>query len=327
MDLEKLKSFLLKNPEYEEYLKRILDYEKEKNITEEEYPWGWEYHQVKISHQKLRKLCEEGIIKITYSSSRKPNRYILTDRSLVEKYFKMKEEGKIDNNIHTYTPDEETLNNIFKEIDEEIIGNEITKKIIKKFLSKNKKIHILLYGPPASGKSLIGEIIAKHLPEPYCVYITATDLSAAGLFNVLYQYRPKILIIDEIDKIKNKKDLDTLHNLMWEGRIRRTKGDYITEWIEINTKVLGIANDLSRMRESILSRFLIIEMEEPSKEEFIEICVKSIKKENPNFDGELANYIAEKVYEKCKDVRKAVMIANLEPEDKKEVDEYIKKIK
>ena len=146
------------------------------------------------------------------------------------------------------------------------------------------------------------------------------------ILNTLYAINIKS---DEatIDKIKNKGDLDTLHSLMWEGKIRRVKGDYITDWIELNTKVIGIANDLSKLRQSILSRFLKFEMNEPSKDEFIIICVKSIMHENQDISKELSEYISEKTYDKTRDVRTAVMVANLSPDTKEEIDNILDNIK
>jgi len=324
--LNAVSEFIKKNPEYEDDLRKIYEYEKEtpEDLTENG-GLGWTYHRVGVSPQRLKKMMLGGILELTYSS-RKYTQYQIKDRKMVEDHFLHKNEVA---RIHSedYDAISERAEKIYEDLNEKIVGNNHVKKVIYKFIRSPKKAHLLFSGPPASGKSLIGEIISKHIPEPMCVFISATDLSAAGLYNILENSMPKILIIDEIDKIKNKGDLDTLHNLMWEGKIRRVKGDYITDWIELNTKVIGIANDLSRLRQSILSRFLKFEMNEPSKDEFIKICVKSILNDNPDIDEKLAEYVSEKTYNATRDVRTAVMVANLFPETKEEVDEILNNIK
>jgi len=308
--------FLLKYPEYVPELKKIYEYEKNNDVER-----GWKYSDVGVHPSKLTKMVSEGILTIKFKS-RSQTRYRITNPEEIQEYFKDKQTIIKNHNSITHI-DSETLDIIAKEINEQIVGNEHAKRTVIKTLETDKKVNVLIHGDPASGKSLVGEIISKHIQEPTCVYITATDLSAAGLYNILEATRPLILIIDEIDKIKNKADLDTLHSLMWEGKIRRVKGDYISEWIEMNTKVIGIANDITKLRYSILSRFLILKTESPTKEGFIEICIKAIKKENPEFEDEMAKHIASKIYDKNKNVRSAVMIANLYPEDIDEVDELI----
>jgi MoxR-like ATPase len=316
----------MKNPDYKEDLERIFKYESDNiDYRTENGGLGWTYHKTGVSPQRLKKMMLNDILETTYKSS-KYTQYQLKNRDGVEKFLSKSEEVV---RIHDgdYDSISDIAETIYDALNDKIIGNHHVKKVIYKFIKSPRKSHLMFSGPPASGKSLIGEIISKYVNEPMCVFISATDLSAAGLFNILENSRPKILIIDEIDKIKNKGDLDTLHSLMWEGKIRRVKGDYITDWIELNTKVIGIANDLSKLRQSILSRFLKFEMNEPSKDEFIIICVKSIMHENQDISKELSEYISEKTYDKTRDVRTAVMVANLSPDTKEEIDNILDNIK
>jgi len=213
------------------------------------------------------------------------------------------------------------LNKIKEELDLKIIGHDSIKKIVMKVLKSPKPVHILLEGPPASGKSLIGEILQKYVDT--CEFVIGSQTSKAGLFELLSTKRPAIIIIDEIDKITNSDDLSVLLSLMASGYIRRVKGDSISDIIHLDTRVMAMCNRISKsMKAELLSRFLKFKLKEYSKDEFIEVCKNCILLDIES-DEEIADYIAREVWNIDQDIRTAVAIARLGSDSIEEVKENI----
>jgi len=261
------------------------------------------YKDVNISPAQLRKLFEKSILfRHPYSSS-KLNYYFIPYPNILKDVLNefSKEKEPITR---------EEIERILNRLNEEFVGNDHIKKMVEVFLKAKpeERIHLLIYGSPATGKTLVAEIIYEELKEK-SYFVTATDMSKAGLFNLLFGYRPSILIIDEIEKVDRKKDLDTLHSLMEGGYIIRTKGDYLTGKILLNTKVLALANEIKKLRPSILSRFIKLEAKVPTREEFIKILLTKAKKLGVN--EELAKKIAEECYINGLDVRESQNILKI----------------
>jgi hypothetical protein len=213
------------------------------------------------------------------------------------------------------------LNKIKEELDLKIIGHDSIKKIVMKVLKSPKPVHILLEGPPASGKSLIGEILQKYVDT--CEFVIGSQTSKAGLFELLSTKRPAIIIIDEIDKITNSDDLSVLLSLMASGYIRRVKGDSISDIIHLDTRVMAMCNRISKsMKAELLSRFLKFKLKEYSKDEFIEVCKNCILLDIES-DEEIADHIAREVWNIDQDIRTAVAIARLGSDSIDEVKENI----
>ena len=77
-------------------------------------------------------------------------------------------------------------------------------------------------------------------------------------------------------------------------------------------KVFGAANDVTRVRKPLLSRFTIpIYLKRYTQEQFVEASVKVLQKERKGLPIELAQFIGNHVYERGGDIRKVVGIGRL----------------
>ena len=188
-----------------------------------------------------------------------------------------------------------------------IIGHENLKKIFFRAIEAKKPVHILLYGPPSTAKSLfLSEI--ERLPN--AIFCTGGELTGPGLRDIIAEYAPRYLIIDELDKVRNHQDISCLLSWMEFGRIIIGKyRDYRV--IEGEGWIFGAANRLDKFTPEFISRFLTCYVREYTKLELKEV-IRKVLRDREKIEGDIADYIAEKVLENgYKDVRDAIRIGRL----------------
>jgi SpoVK/Ycf46/Vps4 family AAA+-type ATPase len=93
-----------------------------------------------------------------------------------------------------------------------IVGYSEIKREFTKALKASSPVSILLCGPPGCGKSEFLKQIRNQFEEE-SVFIDGSYGSKAGIFEKLYQKRPKYVLLDEIDKLSSQDQLALL-NLM-----------------------------------------------------------------------------------------------------------------
>lgn len=118
--------------------------------------------------------------------------------------------------------------------------------------------------------------IMQHHKDSY--FIVGSNTTKAGLVNQLFERRPKFLLIDELEKMSMIDQTALLH-LMETGIISETKINK-TRQMELTSWVFATANSCEKIINPLLSRFAILEMPEYSFEEFIEIAISRLAKEN-----------------------------------------------
>jgi hypothetical protein len=85
---------------------------------------------------------------------------------------------------------------------DDIYGFQDVKDLFEMAMHAEKPVHLLLCGPPASAKSLFMRALTK-LERSY--YAVGSSSTKSGIFDYLFEYRPRYFIIDELEKM-NKKD-------------------------------------------------------------------------------------------------------------------------
>jgi MoxR-like ATPase len=190
---------------------------------------------------------------------------------------------------------------------ENIVGNDDTKLILNKAILSRKPVHVLLMGKPGSAKTMFLTEIMRRLKNSY--FIVGSNTTKAGLVNQLFEKEPKYLLIDELEKMGTTDQTALLH-LMETGIISETKINK-TRQIELTSWVFATANSCQKIIEPLLSRFVVLKMPEYTIEEFTEISIIKLARENVNECT--ARDIAHKVWKELgsRDIRDVIKVARL----------------
>lgn len=194
-----------------------------------------------------------------------------------------------------------------KTVFDEIIGHHSIKTIFNKALLSKRPVHILLVGKPGTAKTMFLTEIMRGIKESY--FIIGSNTTKSGLVNQLFEKQPKYLLIDELDKMSGKDQVSLLH-LMESGIISETKVKK-TRQLELTSWVIATANSVGKIIEPLLSRFVVLEVPEYTFEEFTNIAISRLSKEN--VDQYVARVIAEKVWYELasRDIRDVIKIGRL----------------
>jgi len=153
---------------------------------------------------------------------------------------------------------------------EGVVGFDDIKETIARSVEGRRRVHILLQGPPASAKSLLLEAVRVAAAEAaYMAFGSRT--SAAGLSDVLFQHRPAVLELDELDKLHHDA-LSILLGLMETGEVLETKSRQ-TRGVTLNCQVLAACNRSHKMPPEVLSRFAFHATFPPyTRDQFVEVA-------------------------------------------------------
>src|SRR5437867_2786551 len=190
---------------------------------------------------------------------------------------------------------------------EKVAGHNDIKIIFNKALLSRRPIHILLVGRPGCAKTMFLTEIMRSIKESY--FIVGSNTTKAGLVNQLFERRPKFLLIDELEKMSNTDQTALLHlmetGIISETKINKTRQMQLTSW------VFATANSCDKIIQPLLSRFAILEIPEYTFEEFTEIALTRLAREN--IYKPIALSITEKVWHELdsKDIRDVIKVGRL----------------
>lgn len=297
----------------EKLLENIVEWEKN-HPAKNEYD-GWSWFDVGGDARTLNKLAviPNQILKVVFKSNKSCG-YRALDVAGIEKALADYEGTFKQEETEATEQIPEGLFNI-------ITGHEDKKEIVMRSLQAEKPVHMLLYGTPASAKTLFLEELAR-LPQNR--FILGSSLTKAGLFDVLYNERPRYLIIDELDKIDDSENLSALLSLMHKGYITETKYRR-HRTLRLKTWVFASANEIMRLPRELMSRFLRLRFNDYTDDEFREVSV-DVLREQENVPESLALYIAERVLRDLlsRDIRDCVKVSRLlKNKNKAETDKII----
>jgi replication-associated recombination protein RarA len=182
-----------------------------------------------------------------------------------------------------------------------IAGYDDVKKEIAHSLANRLNVHWLLYGPPASAKSLFLDGIA-NANNSHAQRVYGARLSGPGLQVLLLETRPGILLFDEIDKCY-QQHLSVLLSLMENQKIFCTLASISFEE-EMNIRIIGACNSIKQFPPELLSRFRIVRFSSYSKEEYIAASLKMLDMETDS-ENQTITHLAARLYQLGnQDVRK-----------------------
>jgi MoxR-like ATPase len=223
------------------------------------------------------------------------------------------------NNIETHFQNNKPIIGNKHRLFDDIVGFEDVKSLFEMSIKSERPVHLLLCGPPSSGKSLFMNSLTK-LERSY--YAVGSSSTKSGIFDYLFEHRPRYFIIDELEKM-NKKDQTSLLNLMELGILSELKHNQKRS-TQLKTWVFASCNSTDKLLPPLLTRFRDIHFRPYTEEEFVEIVVKVLDKEE-GVDGAVALLIADGVYNRLKssNIRECVRIARLAKNDSAQVNRII----
>jgi hypothetical protein len=271
-----------------EILRRAYDHENDPRRPRDMR--SWEHYAVGATRSDMRRLMDENLVTYSFMDSRL-KKYKLTEkgRNLVWATTMEREFTKI------------PASSILEAMDL-VVGHDELKKAIAFSIEKRRRAHFLLEGPPACGKSIILEGVRSAVPDAYIAFGSRT--SASGLSDILFEYQPSVLLLDEADKM-HADVYAVLLGLMESGEILETKSKK-TRGIKLDSMVIAACNSSVKMPLEFLSRFALHPVfPEYTRDEFIEVCQGFLHR----LEGcplELARFIGQMVYDsRLGDVRRS----------------------
>jgi len=293
---------------HEQYDQKIIDALKrmhkfESTVPKEEWSLGWSWADVGVAQATINKMITLDLVQRTFSSN-KSKGHMLTDsgKSYIESWDKLIQASQEASEI-----DIAELEKSMETLFDDIIGYDDLKELVKQSILTDKPIHILLVGPPALAKSLILLDIEKAIPNN-SMWIVGSATSRAGLWDVVVERKPRVLLIDEIDKMPIG-DTASLLSLMEKGRLVRTKVGRQMD-TQLDVWVVASANRMYKMAPELISRFKVYQIKEYDNITFKEVVKKALCI-HENLDEQSASEIANCLTGKTNDVRDAIRVARL----------------
>jgi len=210
----------------------------------------------------------------------------------------------------TYEKPQDRTLTLPDDIFEDIIGHNEVKELLTTVLLAEKPVHVLLAGPPALAKSLFLWDIERVCGEQ-AVWLVGSATSKAGLWDLVAERQPQILLIDELDKM-NAADTAALLSLMEGGRLRWAKKGRELD-VTIPIKVIAATNQVAKLSPELKSRFAMRKLKPYDAAQYL-MVVKGVLVRHEDVNPELAEEIAQKLEGKTQDVRDAVRVARLSPQ-------------
>jgi Holliday junction DNA helicase RuvB len=124
--------------------------------------------------------------------------------------------------------------------------------MFKLSINADKPVHVLLVGPPASAKSLFMNCLT--MPER-SYYAVGSSSTKSGIFDCLFEHRPRYFIVDDIEKM-SKRDQASLLNLMESGTLSELKHKQ-QRMTQLKTWVFASANTADKLMTPLLTRFTV----------------------------------------------------------------------
>src|SRR4030042_553129 len=266
---------------------------------EKEFKIGWSWRHVRIWPAPLSRLFKDGYLENVFRS----NSYTGYRLSELGKKLVVGTESK----EPAQTTDEPIpADGLFSDI----IGHDEVKELLLACLLAEKPVHVLLAGPPALAKSLFLWDIERAAGER-AIWLVGSATSKAGLWDIVSERQPQIILIDELDKM-NAADTAALLSMMEGGRLVRAKRGRELN-LSNQLRVVAASNRLNSLSPELKSRFAIRKLSTYSRADYLTV-VRGVLARREGLDQELADEGAHRLDGISQDVRDAIRVARLAPQ-------------
>ena len=281
-----------------ELLTGLVKFENSADM-EKEYRIGWSWRHVRIWPSTLSRLFKDGYLENVFRSNSYTG-YRLSEAAKELMARAEPEETGQTNNEPIAT----------RGLFEDIVGHDDVKELLTACLLAEKPVHVLLAGPPALAKSLFLWDI-ERVAGKRALWLVGSATSKAGLWDVVAERQPEILLIDELDKM-NAADTAALLSLMEGGRLVRAKRGRELN-LRNQLRVVAASNRFSMLSPELRSRFAIRMLTAYSRGDYL-IVVRGVLARREGLPQELANEVARRLDGVSQDVRDAIRVARLAPQ-------------
>lgn len=172
-----------------------------------------------------------------------------------------------------------------------LVGFDDVKEFIVKSLKGEKPVHVLIISPSATTAKSTMLMELERIPGSVYLSIGGTA-TRAGLRDVLLE-KPRILLLDELDKCQNALDLSALTMWMESGRVTVAKHG-VRQDVKGKGWVFAAANTKRGIRPEFLSKFAVFNIPPYKRDEYMEV-VRRVLTMREGTDPKLAGYIAERM--------------------------------
>ena len=288
------------NQKQKDALLSILEYEQ--GHDPKDFDLGWSWSDVRVAPATLNNLLLKGLIEEKFHS----NSY----RGLLLTEMGREQASLLTEPTKAYEKPQDKTLTLPDDIFEDIIGHNEVKELLATVLLAGKPVHVLLAGPPALAKSLFLWDIEQVCGEQ-AIWLVGSATSKAGLWDVVAEREPLILLIDELDKM-NAADTAALLSLMEGGRLVRAKKGRTLD-VTVPVKVVAATNQVAKLSPELKPRFAIRVLKPYDAAQYRTV-VKGVLVRREDVNPKLAEEIAKKLEGKSQDVRDAVRVARLSPQ-------------
>jgi MoxR-like ATPase len=185
---------------------------------------------------------------------------------------------------------------------DKISGYDDLKGIVIRALDAEDNYNLLLIGPPASSKTLFLQGILEMEDG---VYFDATN-TTNRILDVLEEKRPRIICIDELDKMPRPFQ-NQLLNFLESGHIKVDQQKRRYDFTIKSAKVFASANDINRLSKPLASRFRKLFLHRYTESEFLDVSEKVLSKLSPG----IARYIGKQIWDSQGDIRDVLAAGKL----------------
>jgi AAA+ superfamily predicted ATPase len=186
---------------------------------------------------------------------------------------------------------------------DKIEGYEDIKDIVRRALDSEENYNLLFTGPTASAKTMFLNGIMEMKKD--AVYFDGAN-TTSRILDVLEQERPKIICIDELDKM-SRQFQNQLLNFMESGRVKVDQMKRRYDFEIKGVKIFGSCNDIKRLSAPLQSRFRRLFLSIYTEDQFLEVSVKVL----PKLPISISRYIGAKVWENQGDIHEVISIGKL----------------